>query len=645
MCGITGILDPTRRDDAATLETAATPMADALAHRGPDDSGSWHDAAAGIAFGHRRLSIVDLSPQGHQPMHAASGRYVLVFNGEIYNHLEMREEIDLAEPGRRWRGHSDTEVILAALDRFGLEGMLARVNGMFALAIWDRSERVLHLARDRIGEKPLYFGAVGGRFAFASELHALRTLPGFTGAIDPDALALYLRLGYVPGPHSIYTGIEKLQPGMRADVRATGSRIQVERRTYWDLEAVARAGLSRPRADDDSESLHGLRERLERSVRQRMIADVPLGAFLSGGIDSSLVVAIMQRLSDKPVRTFTIGFDDREFDEAPHAREVARHLRTEHTEEYVSAKQALDAVPRLPQVYDEPFADASQIPTLLVSGMARRHVTVALSGDGGDELFFGYERYVRTARLARVPLPMRRAAAAMLRRSSHARVGAVANALLPRAQRFAQAGDKLAKLEAVVGAPDARAIYERVVSRWPNERVPALAGARASDPGFLAGRNADLPLAPWMMLTDQQLYLPDDILVKTDRAAMAVSLETRVPLLDHTLAEYAWSLPLSLKHRDGRGKHLLRALLAEYVPASLTERPKRGFAVPLAQWLRGPLRGWAEDLLDERRLREQGLLDAARVRARWNEHLSGSRNAHDDLWTVLCLQSWLARSR
>jgi asparagine synthase (glutamine-hydrolysing) len=641
MCGIAGILDPARSSDSATLNACATRMADALAHRGPDDRGTWHDAEAGIAFGHRRLAIIDLSLHGHQPMTSASGRYVIVYNGEIYNHVDMRGEVDAVEPGRRWRGHSDTEVLLAALDRFGIDGMLERANGMFAFAVWDRAGRVLHLARDRIGEKPLYFGTIGGRFAFASELGALRALPGFAARVDPKALALYLRLGYVPAPHSIHAGIEKLPPATRVEVRADGGTVELKRQVYWDLAAVAKRGLSEPRGDDRDLALGELHDRLERSVRQRMIADVPLGAFLSGGIDSSLIVAIMQRQSARPVRTFTIGFHDPEYDEAPYARAVAKHLRTDHSEVYVTAEQALAAVPRLPHVYDEPFADASQIPTLLVCEIARKHVTVALTGDGGDELFFGYERYVRTMRLGRLPAAVRRAAAAMLRRSSHARVGAVANALLPQAHQFSQASDKLAKLQAIMGAADPRAVYEGVVSRWADGTVPT--ATQVSNAGFVArdARN-DLPLDAWMMLVDQQRYLPDDILVKTDRASMAMGLETRVPLLDHTLVEYAWALPLALKLREGRGKYLLRELLAQYVPRTLTDRPKRGFAVPLAQWLRGPLRDWAESLLDERRLREQGLLDADRVRARWNEHLSGVRSVPDDLWTVLALQSWLA---
>jgi asparagine synthase (glutamine-hydrolysing) len=649
MCGIAGLIDPTASTSHEDLAALARTMADAIAHRGPDDAGTWVDAAAGVALGHRRLSIIDLSPHGHQPMVSASGRYVIVYNGEIYNHEGIRAAIDAVGSPPRWRGHSDTEVMLAAFERYGIDDALARFNGMFAFALWDRSTRTLHLARDRLGEKPLYYGMAGGRFAFASELSAMSRLPGFDGDVDRGALASYLRLGYVPSPRSIVRGIAKLPPGTRAELTVAGGRAQVRTLTYWDIDAVARAGLAAPSAADEPEALALLRDKLEASVALRMVADVPVGAFLSGGIDSSLIVALMQRLSSTPVRTFTIGFDDPAFDEAPFARAVARHLRTDHTEVYVTAADALAVVPRLPTIYDEPFADASQIPTVLVSQIARSHVTVSLSGDAGDELFAGYERYVRGSAVARVPAPLRAAAGNVLRGMSPAALdagGAALERMLPRKLRPAHVGEKLAKLAPVLGNRDARAMYEGLLTHWRGESVPAAASRDAAAEGVLASlADATLPFEPWMMLVDQKSYLPDDILVKVDRAAMAVGLETRVPLLDHTLVEHAWTIPLSLKLRDGRGKYLLRALLATLVPPALTERPKRGFAVPLAAWLRGPLRDWGEALLDETAMREQGFLDASRVRARWSEHVRGTRDAHDDLWPVLVFQAWLEHAR
>ncbi|HVE48913.1 MAG TPA: asparagine synthase (glutamine-hydrolyzing) [Casimicrobiaceae bacterium] len=644
MCGIAGILDFTHALSASDLAGVAARMATTLAHRGPDDHGTWIDAEAGVALGHRRLSIVDLSPEGHQPMHSASQRHVLVYNGEIYNHVALRAELDAIAP-RTWRGHSDTEVVLAAIDEWGIEQAITRLNGMFAIALWDRATRTLHLIRDRMGEKPLYFGRAGGCFAFASELDAFRSTPGFDGALDHAAISLYLRLGYVPAPRSIYANIAKLAPATRVEVRNDGARgVDVRHHRYWSIDEVARRGLADPIADETDARVE-LRQRLEHGIADRLIADVPLGAFLSGGIDSSLIVAIMQRVASRPVRTFTIGFSDAAFDEAPAARAVARHLGSDHREEILSGEQALAAVPRLASIYDEPFADASAIPTLLVSEMARKHVTVCLSGDGGDELFAGYERYARSARLASMPKSLRRGATVALSIASPEMLGSIANAVLPKEQRFVHAKEKLAKLRSIVAVDDPRLMYEQLVSRWREEAVPASTCSNMSAPGFLAVTlDNDLPFDAWMMLLDAHTYLPDDILVKVDRAAMSTSLETRVPLLDHTLVEFAWRVPSRLKIRNGRGKHLLRSLLAELVPPALTERPKHGFAVPLARWLRGPLREWADALLDETTMREQGLLDASRVRTRWQEHLAGKRDAHDELWTVISLQAWLAHA-
>jgi asparagine synthase (glutamine-hydrolysing) len=580
-------------------------------------------------------------------MASVTGRYVIAFNGEVYNYASIRADLDAAGGAPRWRGHSDTEVMLAAVERFGIDRALARFDGMFAFALWDREARTLHLARDRLGEKPLYYGAVGGRLAFASELKALRALPGFDRPVDREALALCLRFGYVPAPRSIHAGIAKLCPATRAEVRVVADgTFDVRTFRYWDLDAVAHAGLAAPFAGDAVEACDELARRLERSVGLRMVADVPVGAFLSGGVDSSLVVAVTQKLSTRPVRTFTIGFDDPAFDEAPYAREVARHLGTDHTEVYVTGREALDVVPLLPRIYDEPFADSSQIPTFLVSRVARAHVTVSLSGDAGDELFAGYERYVRSDRLARLPAALRRAGSAVLAAAGPARAGALAGkaqGLLPKRLRFARPAEKLAKLAPVLGATDARALYEGLVTQWRGERVPVASADDAAAPGVLARiGEAAMDYAAWMMLADQHTYLPDDILVKVDRAAMAVSLETRVPLLDHELVAWAWSLPMDLKLRDGRGKYLLRALLDRHVPRALIDRPKRGFAVPLAAWLRGPLRDWAEHLLDPVRLAREGFLDVSRVRERWQQHQAGTGDAQDELWAVLAFEAWLA---
>jgi len=625
-------------------------MVCAIAHRGPDDSGTWVDAEAGIALGHRRLSIIDLSAEGHQPMPSASGRYVIVYNGEIYNYADIRHELDGGDAPPRWRGHSDTEVMLAAFERWGIDGALERSNGMFAFALWDREMRTLHLARDRMGEKPLYYGVVAGRFAFGSELKALRALPGFSAEIDRDALALFLRHNYIPAPWSIYRGVRKLLPGARAEVRVrAGGDFDVRETRYWDVREVARRSIAAPSTDDPQAALEALDARIRRSVGLRMVSDVPIGAFLSGGVDSSMVVAAMQSLSSRPVKTFTIGFDEEAYDEAPFAKRVAAHLGTDHTEVYLTGAEALSVIPALPQMYDEPFADSSQIPTYLVSRVARSAVTVSLSGDGGDELFSGYERYGRGLRLARAssraPAWMRRGAAAALRSARPATLDTAMRAIgpaLPHRLRFAHAGEKLHKLAAVLGEDDPRALYLALVSYW-RDGLPLSQDSNVETPHEAMRRaDTDLPLAQWMMLVDQCTYLPDDILAKVDRASMAVSLESRVPLLDHDLVAYAWSVPLSLKQRHGRGKHLLRELLCRYVPRELVERPKRGFAVPLADWLRGPLKAWAEDLLEPARIEREGFLDAAPIAARWREHQAGTRNAQDELWGVLTFQAWLA---
>ena len=652
MCGIAGFLDPRGTSDRASLEATARGMARAIAHRGPDDEGTWADADAGIALGHRRLSIVDLSPEGHQPMASASGRYVIAFNGEIYNFEAIRAELDAAIDAPRWRGHSDTEVMLAAFERWGVDGALTRFNGMFAFALWDRQARTLHLARDRMGEKPLYYGQVGGRFAFGSELKSLRALDGFDSPGRPRGARALPAL--------------RLRARTPLDLRGhrqarAGDARRGARRRQWHVRRAndPLLGPRRGRADGACGALRGQRRRsprracpppraLDRAAhgRRRAGGRVPLGrhrllARRRG--DAEALLASGAHLHDRLRR--------------PGVRRGAvrratspRHLGTDHTEVYVTGREALDVVPSLPAMYDEPFADSSQVPTFLVSRIARAHVTVSLSGDAGDELFAGYERYVRSDRLAHLPASLRRAGGAVLRAATPARAGALAEAaqkLLPRRLRFARPAEKLAKLAPVLGAADAR-----VPLRGPGHPVARRSACPCSPvptprtPGLLSRIGGPaLDYASWMMLADMHTYLPDDILVKVDRAAMAVSLETRVPLLDHDLVAWAWSLPLALKLRDGRGKFLLRTLLDRYVPRTLIDRPKRGFAVPLAAWLRGPLRDWAEHLLDPTRLSEQGFLDAARVRARWQEHLAGTRDAQDELWTVLAFQAWLADAR
>jgi asparagine synthase (glutamine-hydrolysing) len=646
MCGIAGLLclKPIR-----DLDAQARRMADTIAHRGPDDSGTWADDDAGIALAHRRLSVIDLSAEGHQPMSSASGRYVIAYNGEIYNYAEVRREIEACGAAPRWRGHSDTEVALAAVEQWGVDGTLRRCNGMFAFALWDRKDRVLHLARDRMGEKPLYYGSVGAAFAFGSELKALRALPGFVGEIDRDALAFFLRFNYVPAPWSIYRGIRKLLPGTRLEARVDErGTFAVREVVYFDLASIAREALHRNVAIGEAEALERLEAELERSVRLRMVSDVPIGAFLSGGIDSSLVVALMQRQSSQPVRTFTIGFADEGFDEAPFAREVARHLGTRHTELYVSGEEARAIIPSLPSIYDEPFADSSQVPTYLVSRLARSHVTVALSGDGGDELFFGYERYVRSMQLERAPRILRQVAAQALHATPAAAVDWVARGIrpmIPKRLRYAHPGEKMRKLALALECFDPRERYLGLMSFWHGTPPVAAAPTSRSPLERFAAEDREMQLAPWMMLLDQRTYLPDDILAKVDRASMAVALETRVPLLDHDLVAYAWSLPLGLKLGRSGGKHLLRELLSRFVPRPLIERPKQGFAVPLETWLRGPLRDWAETLLDDSRMRREGLLDAARVRQHWRDLLAGERHLQNDLWGVLTLQAWLDQAR
>lgn len=644
MCGFAGFLQTKSVIAAEAMAPLARRMADALTYRGPDDAGNWADPAAGIALGHRRLSIIDLSPEGHQPMASASGRYVIAFNGEIYNFEYLRGELEGEHIA--WRGHSDTEVMLAAFEKWGLEDALKKFNGMFAFALWDRRERTLAFARDRMGEKPLYYGWSGGTLLFGSELKALRAHPAWSAEINRDAIAAYLRHNYVPAPYSIYRGIFKLPA---AHYLVVTPHDRGEPRAYWNLREAAERGHQNPMTGSDREAVEGLDTLLRDAVRMRTVADVPVGVFLSGGIDSSTVVALMQAQSSNPVRSFSIGFDEAAYNEAQHAKAVAKHLGTDHTELYVTPAEAMDVIPSLPAIYDEPFADSSQIPTILVSKLARRHVTVTLSGDGGDELFCGYVRYFWGRRIwnkiGRVPSGVRGLAGKALTSLSpdawNRLMGGVTR-LVPSTSLKELTGHRVHKLAEVLSVPTPDVLYHGLISHWPDPNAIVI-GAREpatalNDPDQWAALD---DFTARMMYLDAITYLPDDILVKVDRASMSVSLEARVPLLDHRVVEYAWRVPLSMKIRDEQGKWLLRQVLYRYVPRELVERPKMGFGVPIDSWLRGPLRDWAEDLLSESKLRAGGHFNPAPIREKWAEHLTGSRNWEYWLWDILMFQAWL----
>jgi len=655
MCGIGGFFAP-EGQAGISLESIARDMAQKMVHRGPDDGGVWTDPSSGLALAHRRLAIIDLSSAGHQPMASSCGRYVIVFNGEIYNHLAMREELaaqGYSQNAQSWRGHSDTETLLTAIAAWGMEQALRKSVGMFAFALWDRQEKTLSLARDRMGEKPLYYGLQEGALLFASELKALHAYPGFKGEVDREALTLFLRRNTIPAPYSIYRDIFKLPPGtwLKITPEDIADRKLAVPRAYWSLRAVAEQGQANLLQGSASEAIDELERLLRQSLAGQMLADVPLGAFLSGGIDSSTVVALMQAQSPRPIQTFTIGFHEVGYNEAEHAHAVAAHLGTEHTELYVTPEQALSVIPRLPELYDEPFADVSQIPTFLVSELARRHVTVCLSGDGGDELFGGYNRYVRGASLWKkfgwLPQSIRTELSGMLTTASPATWDSWFNKmgfLLPERWHYSAPGDKLHKLAEMLAVRSSDEIYSSLVSQWRhsenvilgNEKQPI---AVVPNEAYMANV-ADLEHR--MMYLDAVSYLPDDVLVKVDRAAMGVSLETRVPMLDHRVVEFAWSLPLSMKIRGSAGKWLLRQVLDRHVPNALTDRPKTGFSVPLDRWLRGPLNAWAEELLDPAKLKNQGFFDTSAIRMKWKEHLSGKRNWSHQLWSVLMFQAWLA---
>lgn len=650
MCGLVGFIGGTGIRSQAALAALAGRMSARLRHRGPDDEGVWVDAHCGVALGHRRLSIIDLSSHGAQPMVSHSGRYLLAYNGEIYNHMELRQELERAGSAIPWRGHSDTETALAAIDHWGLDAALPRLNGMFALALWDREERRLHLARDRFGEKPLYYAVEDGCFLFASELKALLPHPAFRREIDRGALRAYMRFNYVPAPFTIYRSARKLLPAtvLTVAVDPAAQAISVgEPRAYWSATEVALKARER-RLSDQAAAAEELRALLARVVKSRMMADVPLGAFLSGGIDSSLIVAKMQEQTSRRVLTFTIGFEDPRYDESVPAAQVARHLGTAHACERVTPAQAREAILRMPTIYDEPFADSSQIPTYLVSRTAREQVKVALTGDGGDELFGGYDRYFVGQRafplIRSVPASVRGPLSSLIRTMPPATWQTVIGCLrrLGGKGRLADlSGERLHRLARQLGARSEAHMYEIIMARPEDETVP-LADCEERQSGSTRAWLASLPPAEAMMLFDTINILPGDFLTKVDRASMAVSLETRAPFLDPDLFEFAWRLPLEWRIGASAGKVLLREILRDLVPAEIVDRPKQGFGIPVGAWLKGPLRPWAESLLDESRLRQEGFLSPGPVRRKWAEHLAGTHDRQSEIWAAVVFQEWLA---
>ncbi len=648
MCGLVGFLGGDFSNSELN-KSILEKMSDQLVSRGPDSAGIWIDAPSKVSLAHRRLSIIDLSPAGHQPMISNSNRYVISYNGEIYNIKEIKDQLIEIEAEPTWRGHSDTEILLAGFDVWGIKDTISRVTGMFAIAIWDKDLEQLTLVRDRVGEKPLYYGWQGSGsskvFLFGSELKSLKKHPQFMNEIDRGSLALYMRYCYVPAPHSIYKGIKKLEPGTILTVSLNHHSLE----RYWDAREVAKRGFESPFNIPVNEVRNNLEEALKKTISQQMMADVPLGAFLSGGIDSSAVVALMQAQSPRAIKTFTIGFKEAGYNEAEFAKTVAEHLGTEHTELYVSPKDALDVVPNLPSLYCEPFADSSQIPTFLVSALARQNVTVSLSGDGGDELFCGYNRYLFTDKLWKglkiTPTALRKLVGETVQSLPDAgwrRTFEFLNTITPSKFNGVILGDKLKKGAGVVASKDLISLYKGLVSNWQDPSMVVIGDGEhskifSSDIKMLSNMS-DIEK---MMAIDVVSYLPDDILVKVDRAAMGVSLETRVPFLDHNIIEFASKIPLSMKLNKGVGKAVLRDILYRYVPRKLIERPKMGFGIPIAEWLKGPLKEWAEELLDESRLTSEGFFYPGIVRKMWSEHISGARNWQSQLWAVLMFQAWL----
>lgn len=647
MCGISGFIDLTSSLDSGELGRRARLMGEAQITRGPDANAQWVEPESGLAFDHRRLSILDLTAEGVQPMHSRSGRYVTVFNGEIYNYNDLRSELEKTEGFSGWRGHSDTEVLLESIEQWGFEQSLNKFSGMFAFAIWDRREKQLLLARDRMGEKPLYYGRQNKTFYFASELKAIRRLETFQPEINRDSLCSYLRYHYVPAPETIYKKVSCLMPGTWLKVNADGEMSGPH--SYWSLKDCAQTGVDKTFTASDEEITETLEELLLKVIEREMIADVPLGAFLSGGIDSSLIVALMQQCALAPVKTFTIGFDDKAYNEAQEAALVANHIGTEHTELYVTPHDALDIIPKIPRIWDQPFSDASQIPTHLVSAMTRKHVTVALSGDGGDELFAGYNRHFKGCnlwdKLGPVPEKIRGFVASNLKKVPSSEWNdffEILQPILPKKLCMRLPGQKLHKLADVMTSASAQEYYLRLTSNWFQPEKIVINGWEHPGPFQSSGNQPRTScLTEWMQFMDAATYLPDDIMTKVDRAAMAVSLETRAPFLDHEVVEFSQHLPMHLKIHGGKGKKILRDILYKYVPSELIERPKMGFGIPIDSWLKGPLKDWAEDLLDPVRMMNEGYLQPDPIRKTWENHLSGQIDAQYKIWNILVFQSWL----
>lgn len=636
------------------FDNAIHKMNAAIYHRGPNNNGIWHDNSSGIIFGHQRLSILDLSKAGHQPMKSNSGRYILTYNGEIYNHLDLRIELEKKNPNTKWKGNSDTETFLEAIETWGLEFTLNKIVGMFAFGLWDKKTRSLILARDRMGEKPLYFGWQGEGtsqvFLFGSELKALKAHPQFKDEIDRDVVALQLRYNYIPAPYSIYKNIYKLLPGTFLHLEEKDLKLGLSPipKPYWSLVSSAVDGIGNMLHSSKKEIQIELEQLLLTSIKQQMISDVPLGAFLSGGVDSSMIVALMQNISSRRVKTFTIGFDQNNYNEAKYAKKVAKHLGTEHTEMYVSPQQSIDVISKLPNIYDEPFSDSSQIPTFLISELAKSQVTVSLSGDGGDELFCGYNRYIQSKRLLKnilfLPLSLRKFLAKLIQAVPAQKLNKIFD-FLSIFNRHGNIGDKLYKGAEVLDSTKLSDIYFKLVSNWQNSNQVVIGSKKLET--YLSRNNypfLGLDEQQKMMVLDCITYLPDDILVKVDRAAMASSLEVRNPFLDHRIIEYAWKIPQYLKLNNGQSKRILRDILYQYVPKNLIERPKMGFAIPIDEWLRGSLRDWAESLLNEKSLKENGYFETRLILNKWEEHLSGKKNYQNQLWSVLMFQSWYKKN-
>jgi len=646
MCGITGFYGY-RIEVPFDWKDILISMANRIAHRGPDSEGIWYDVESGIGMAHRRLSILDLTLEGYQPMISNTGRYVIVYNGEIYNYCKIME--DLIKLGYRFRGHSDTEVMLAAFEQWGVEKAIQRFNGMFAFALWDKEMRQLYLVRDRIGEKPLYYGIFGSIFAFGSELKTFKAHPLWNGDIDNNALGMFMKYGYIPAPYTIYKNIQKLRPGTILTIYISQSGIDIKEQQYWSTYDVVKNGIDNPINASEEEMVIGLEQLLLDSIRQQMISDVPLGAFLSGGIDSSTVVALMQGLSNQPIKTYSIGFEYDEFNEAHYAKKVAQYLGTQHTEYLVGSKEALDIIPNLPNIFDEPFADTSQIPTFLVSQLASQQVTVCLSGDGGDELFCGYSRYFLVnniwTRISCLPFVIRRKIADLILRAPLDQLDCYFGWLSPLFRKYGntgKAGDKLKKAAILLKAQNPEEFYSLLITNWNDTQKLFLVPNHKSKPAFEKNNYFSKDIISQMMHFDTVSYLPDDILVKLDRATMANSLESRIPYLDYRIVEYTWRLPMSVKYKNKKGKWILREVLNKYIPKEIFDRPKMGFSVPMQEWLIGPLRDWAEEYLKEKRLRDVGYLDPIIIREKWLEHVQGKRNWQNQIWSILVFQAWYA---